>query len=118
MSNFQRNFSTGEVEVIGSTIYHKTEYRERRNHFAVYSVNKPIEGFDTSRDAFIGFYNSFNDPDVVREGKSKNSIAHGWQPIGSHHLKVSLSPGESEELHLRAGLLREPQGPEIRGSRT
>ena len=37
-SNFQRNFSTGEVEVEGSTIYHKTEYRERRNHYAVYSV--------------------------------------------------------------------------------
>ena len=31
-SNFQRNFSTGEVEVLGNTIYHKTEYRERRNH--------------------------------------------------------------------------------------
>ena len=30
MTNFQRNLSTGEVEVIGSTIYHKTEYRERR----------------------------------------------------------------------------------------
>ena len=29
--NFQRNFSTGEVEIIGSTIYHKTEYRERRS---------------------------------------------------------------------------------------
>ena len=34
MENFQRNFSTGEVEIEGSTIYHKTEYRERRNHYA------------------------------------------------------------------------------------
>ena len=30
MENFQRNFSTGEVEIDGSTIYHKTEYKERR----------------------------------------------------------------------------------------
>ncbi|MBO6159819.1 MAG: glycosyl transferase, partial [Firmicutes bacterium] len=109
MSNFQRNFSTGEVEVIGSTIYHKTEYRERRNHYAVYSVNKPIEGFDTSRDAFIGFYNSFDDPDVVREGKSKNSIAHGWQPIGSHHLKTSLAPGASEEFVFVLGYCENPR---------
>jgi cellobiose phosphorylase len=36
MTNFQRNFSTGEIEIDGSAIYHKTEYRERRNHFAFY----------------------------------------------------------------------------------
>ena len=34
MTNFQRNLSTGEVEIDGATIYHKTEYRERRNHYA------------------------------------------------------------------------------------
>ena len=39
MTNYQRNFSTGEVEVErdGSTLYHKTEYRERRDHFAFYT---------------------------------------------------------------------------------
>ena len=42
MTNFQRNYSTGEVEIHGSAIYHKTEYRERRNHYAVYAVNAPI----------------------------------------------------------------------------
>ena len=43
------NFSTGEVEVHGSAIYHKTEYRERRNHYALYAVNAPIDGFDTDQ---------------------------------------------------------------------
>ncbi|MCR4908698.1 MAG: glycosyl transferase [Lachnospiraceae bacterium] len=107
-SNFQRNFSTGEVEVKGSTIYHKTEYRERRNHYAVYSVNKPIAGFDTVRDAFIGAYNGFADPQAVLEGKSRNSIAHGWQPIGSHHLTCSLSPGESETYIFVLGYCENP----------
>ncbi len=107
-SNFQRNFSTGEVEVQGSTIYHKTEYRERRNHYAVYSVNKEIEGFDTSRDAFIGVYNGFDKPEAVAEGKSRNSIAHGWQPIGSHHLKAVLSPGESESFVFVLGYCENP----------
>ncbi len=107
-SNFQRNFSTGEVEVEGGTIYHKTEYRERRNHYAVYSVNKEIEGFDTSRDAFIGVYNGFDKPEAVIEGKSRNSIAHGWQPIGSHHLKCSLAPGESESFIFVLGYCENP----------
>ena len=108
-TNFQRNFSTGEVEVIGSTIYHKTEYRERRNHFAVYSVNKEIEGFDTSRDAFIGQYNGFHDPEAVLEGKSRNSVAHGWAPVGSHHLKVQLAPGASESFIFVLGYCENPR---------
>jgi cellobiose phosphorylase len=92
-SNFQRNLSTGEVEVEGSAIYHKTEFRERRNHYAVYYVNKDIDGFDTSRDAFVGLYNGPGEPQAVAAGTSCNSIAHGWAPVGSHHLRVTLEPG-------------------------
>ena len=94
-SNFQRNFSTGEVEVQDGTIYHKTEYRERRNHYAVWSVNRDIEGFDTARDSFIGLYRGFHNPKAVSEGHCSDSIAHGWAPVGAHHLKAVLSPGES-----------------------
>ena len=78
MENFQRNFSTGEVEVDGSVIYHKTEYKERRNHYAFYSVNAPVDGFDTDRETFIGLYNDFGDPQKVMACTSGNSIAHGW----------------------------------------
>jgi len=98
MENFQRNFSTGEVEVEGSVIYHKTEYRERRNHYAFYSVNQPIDGFDTDRESFFGLYNGFDEPQAVMEGKPRNSVAHGWSPIASHYLEVELQPGESREL--------------------
>ena len=93
-TNFQRNFSTGEVEVEGSAIYHKTEYRERRNHFAVYAVNTPVDGFDTDRETFLGAYRGFDDPAVVRAGKAAGSVASGWAPIGSHNLRMTLSPGE------------------------
>ena len=96
MTNFQRNFSTGEVEIHGSAIYHKTEYRERRNHYALYAVNAPIEGFDTDRESFLGAYGENSAPEVVVTGTSKNSVASGWSPVGSHHLKVSLAPGESK----------------------
>ncbi len=98
MTNFQRNFSTGEVEVEESTIYHKTEYRERRNHYAFYSVNHPINGYDTDRTSFIGLYNGFHNPAVVMSGKANNSLADGWSPIASHYLDLNLNPGETKEL--------------------
>ncbi|MBQ7200036.1 MAG: glycosyl transferase [Eubacterium sp.] len=108
MTNFQRNLSTGEVEVIGSAIYHKTEYRERRNHYAVYAVNTDIDGFDTSRDEFLGAYRPTSDPQVVEEGQSHNSIASGWYPIGSHQINVSLAPGESKTFIFVLGYCENP----------
>ncbi len=98
MENFQRNFSTGEVEIEGSVIYHKTEYKERRDHYAYYSVNTPIQGYDTDRESFIGLYNGFDDPQVVLEGKPRNTVAHGWSPIASHYIEVELKPGETKEF--------------------
>jgi cellobiose phosphorylase len=98
MTNFQRNLNTGEVEIGDSVIYHKTEYRERRNHFAFHSVNVPAQGFDTDRERFVGLYNGLDRPEAVMNGKPGNSRAHGWSPIASHYLEVSLDPGESREL--------------------
>jgi cellobiose phosphorylase len=98
MENFQRNFSTGEVEIEGNVIYHKTEYRERRNHYAYYSVNTPIEGFDTDRETFFGLYNGFDEPQVVAAGKASDSVAHGWSPIASHCIAVELQPGETRDI--------------------
>ena len=97
-TNFQRNFSTGEVEVVGSTIYHKTEYRERRNHYAAFFANRKIDSFDTSRDSFMGLYGSPAAPVAVVNGKCGDSIAHGWQPVGAHHIHVELEPGASYDV--------------------
>ncbi|MFW5736307.1 MAG: GH36-type glycosyl hydrolase domain-containing protein [Halanaerobium sp.] len=105
MTNFQRNFNTGEVEVEGSTIYHKTEYRERRNHYTYYTVNQAITGFDTDRESFLGLYNSFAEPQVLKTGKSNNSIAHGWSPIGSHSLEIELKAGEEKEFIFQLGYI-------------
>ena len=108
MTNFQRNLSTGEVEIDGSTIYHKTEYRERRNHYALFTVNADADGFDTSRDAFIGTYNSAACPQAIRDGGCTNSIASGWYPIGSHQINVRLAPGESRSLIFVLGYIENP----------
>nr|WP_296104637.1 glycosyl transferase [uncultured Mediterraneibacter sp.] len=98
MKNFQRNLSTGEVEIKGSAIYHKTEYRERRNHYAVYSVNAPLDGFDTDRDSFLGAYRGTANPGAVENGACSNSVASGWSPIASHQVNLTLNPGEEKNL--------------------
>ncbi|MDF3071558.1 MAG: glycosyl transferase [Polyangiaceae bacterium] len=108
-TNFQRNFSTGEVEIDGSTIYHKTEYRERRDHYAIYHVNAPIAGFDTDRETFLGLYNGFGEPDVVAAGESKNSVASGWSPVASHCLAVELAPGETKTFVFTLGYVEVPK---------
>ena len=106
-NNFQRNFSTGEVEIAVnkstndssySAIYHKTEYRERRNHYAVHSVNSTVSGFDSSRESFIGTYGSPAMPKAVKEGTAYNSVASGWSPIGSFKVDITLKPGEEKSL--------------------
>ena len=107
-TNFQRNFSTGRVEVVGSTIYHKTEYRDRRDHFAFYTVNDEIDGYDTDRDSFIGLYNGFHNPQAVEAGKANNSFADGWSPIASHYKKITLAPGESKTLVFILGYVEMP----------
>jgi cellobiose phosphorylase len=109
MTNFQRNFNIAEVEVHGSEIYHKTEYRERRNHYAVFAVNVPVNGFDTDRDTFLGPYGENSAPAVVCSGQSGDSIANGWAPVGSHHLKLELQPGEKKELVFILGYIENNQ---------
>lgn len=107
-TNLQRNLNIGEVEVDGSIIYHRTEYRERRNHFAYFACSEPVAGFDTSRDAFLGPYRGWDRPLVVERGRSGDSIAHGWAPCGSHHVEIQLAPGESREVLFVLGYAENP----------
>ena len=107
--NFQRNFSTGEVEVVGSAIYHKTEYRERRNHYAFYWANQAVDGFDTDRESFVGLYEGFEAPKAVMAGKAANSVAHGWQPVASHYFDVTLADGEEKTFLFVLGYVENPR---------
>ncbi|HVN47518.1 MAG TPA: glycosyl transferase [Bacteroidota bacterium] len=107
-TNFQRNFNTGQVEVKDGVIYHKTEYRERRNHFAYFACSEKLAGFDTQRDTFVGAYRSWEKPVAVEKGKSFNSIAHGWAPMGSHHVKINLKPGETRVVTFVLGYHENP----------
>jgi cellobiose phosphorylase len=107
-TNFQRNFSTGQVEIEDEVIYHKTEYRERRNHFAYFACSAKLAGYDTQRDAFLGPYRSWDNPAAIERGKSFNSVACGWAPMGSHHVRLSLKPGETKEVIFLLGYHENP----------
>lgn len=106
-SNFQRNLSTGEVEVEqgdeATLIYHKTEFKERRNHYAFYSVNEPTVGYDTVRDEFLGKFNGWDSPQVIAEGRARDSVAYGWSPIAAPRVRVRLMPGQSASLVFMLG---------------
>ena len=108
-SNFQRNYSTGEVEVCGAAIYHKTEYRERRDHYAVFWADRKPDGFDTSREAFIGVYGSPARPEAVFGEGCTGSVAHGWQPVAAQQFDLSLAPGESTSILFGLGYIENPR---------
>ena len=108
-ANFQRNYSIGEVEVEGAAIYHKSEYRERRNHYAVFWSNRNPDGFDTSRDAFLGVYGSPAKPEAVFGKGCTGSIAHGWQPVAAQQFDLKLEPGKTEKLIFGLGYIENPQ---------
>jgi cellobiose phosphorylase len=108
-TNYQRNYSTGEVEVVDGVIYHKTEYRERRDHFAYFACSEPIAGFDTQREAFLGPYRGFHEPLGVERGQLTGSIAHGWSPHGAHHVRLALEPGETREVIFVLGYWENPR---------
>jgi len=109
-TNFQRNLSTGEVEVENGVIYHKTEYRERRDHYAFFTCSADIAGFETQRDAFLGAYRGWEDPLAVELGRTSESIANGWQPVGVLQVDLKLEPGQEYDLVAMLGYQANQEG--------
>ena len=108
-TNFQRNLNIGELEVENSVIYHKTEYRERRDHYAYYGVNAPMAGFDTDRDAFLGQFGTYAAPKSVVSGQTCDFVAHGGAPMAGIALDVELAPGEEKSYIFVLGYGHNPR---------
>jgi cellobiose phosphorylase len=107
-TNFQRNLNIGEVEVEGSVIYHKTEYRERRNHIAYFACSEPLEGFETQREAFLGPYRGWENPQAVESDQTAHSLGVGWSPVGVHHLRLTLAPNTKQRVIFLLGYHENP----------
>ena len=108
-TNLQRNYSIGEVEIVNNVIYHKTEYRERRDHFAYLACSESVTGFDTQRESFLGSYRGWDSPFAVESGQMSDSVAHGWQPVGAQQVRVQLRPGEKKKIIFLLGYHENPK---------
>ena len=112
-TNFQRNYSIGQMEIVDEVIYHKTEYRERRDHFAYFACSEKLAGFDTQRETFLGTYRGWESLRSLKTVCPAIPIAHGWQPIGSHHVKVHLKPGEQKQIIFLLGYQENPKDRQV-----
>ena len=108
-TNLQRTMSIGEVQVEGSAIYHVTEYRERRDHYTLFGCTCDVDGFDTSREAFVGVHEGMHEARVPFAGRATGSVARGWNPVGSHEVAIDLAPGESRELAFLLAYVQQPE---------
>ncbi|MBN1763895.1 MAG: hypothetical protein JW860_01450 [Sedimentisphaerales bacterium] len=117
MTNFQRNYSIGEVEVEDEVIFHLTEYRERRDHYAYFSCSRSISGFDTNRDAFVGTHNGLENPQAVLQGECMNSMAYGWAPVGAHQIDLNLKPNDEKSLFFLLGYAENPPDKKFKAPR-
>ena len=63
-----------------------------------------IDGFDTSRESFLGLYRGYHNPLAVEQGQCTNSTAYGDNACGSLQTNVTLQPGESREILVMLGI--------------
>lgn len=67
-------------------------------------IGASLDGYDTSREAFLGPYRGYYNPLVVERGLSSNSYAYGDNACGSLVTNQSLQPGETREILVLLGI--------------
>ncbi len=67
-------------------------------------VGAPVEGFDTSRETFLGPYRGYHCPLAVERGGCFNSSVYGDNACGSLQTNLSLQPGSSREILVMLGI--------------
>ena len=76
--------------------------RSRRLWMAL--IGAPVAGYDTSREAFLGGYRSYDRPLVVEKGQCTNSDVYGDNSCGTLQADLILQPGESREILILLGI--------------
>jgi len=67
-------------------------------------VGAALDGYDTSREAFLGPYRGYRNPLAVEQGQCTNSHAYGDNACGALQTNLVLQPGESRELLVMLGI--------------
>jgi N,N'-diacetylchitobiose phosphorylase len=67
-------------------------------------VGAPLDGYDTSREAFLGTYRGYHNPLAVEQGQCTSSDAYGDNACGSLQTNLVLQPGETREILVILGI--------------
>jgi N,N'-diacetylchitobiose phosphorylase len=67
-------------------------------------VGASLDGYDTSREAFLGPYRGYHNPLAVEQGQCTNSDAYGDNACGSLQTNLVLQPGETREILVMLGI--------------
>ena len=87
--------------------------QQRHTFFAL--IGTPVSGYDTDRDEFIGAYNGYGNPGVVKDGECKGSLAEGGNPCGVLQSDITLQAGETVEFAIVMGIGHaEKEGAEVK----
>ena len=105
-NDFQYILNIAKTGSRANAIYHLTGYWPKigDTRFAYLASSDKVHGSDGDREAFMGPYRSEANPVVVEEGRSKDSVAGGGNPIGSLWNKVSLRHGETKKINYILGI--------------
>ena len=67
-------------------------------------IGSDITGYDTDRNAFIGTYGSYKEPQILENGVCTNSNVYGDSGCGTLQSDITLKPGESKEIMIMLGI--------------
>lgn len=77
---------------------------DRSSHTWMTLIGAPIAGYDTSREAFLGTYGGYHNPQVVVNGECSSSNSYGDNACGTLQANLTLQPGESREILVMMGI--------------
>lgn len=83
--------------------YNTTQDRTHEWFNGFIASSEPVEGFDSSRKAFIGTYGHLNAPQAVVAGHCGNTLSSNEDMVGVLENAVVLQPGESRSFHVLIG---------------
>ena len=74
------------------------ELHYEENSFQFLAASFVPDGYEGTRDGFIGAYHTERDPKAVAEGRFTGSFGNGGNPVGALMKRLSLAPGEEARL--------------------
>jgi cellobiose phosphorylase len=87
-----------------AVVANKHPFQKPHNYLMAFvTSDRKITGFDGSRDAFVGTYNTLADPEAVVRGKCSNTPGSSDATIGAAQFDIDLKAGEDTVFSVLIG---------------